>query len=67
MIGLQNFRRLLGEFWHETDGQDLIEYSLLLSFIALAALSILRGLGPTLTTIFSVIASTLSKAAASAS
>ena len=28
-------------FWREEDGQDLVEYSLLLAFIALAAVTIL--------------------------
>ena len=31
----------LQTFWQEKDGQDLVEYSLLLAFIALAAVAIL--------------------------
>jgi Flp pilus assembly pilin Flp len=31
------------EFWQEDDGQDLIEYSLLIVFIAIACLSLMGG------------------------
>lgn len=33
-----NFRQT---FWHNDDGQDLVEYSLLLSFIAISALALI--------------------------
>ena len=36
--------RLLQTLWREEEGQDLIEYSLLLAFLALATVSFL-GLG----------------------
>jgi Flp pilus assembly pilin Flp len=64
MTGLQSFRRLLWHLWHETEGQDLVEYSLLLSFIALAAIGIMRNFGHTVTSLFSIIASALTSAAA---
>lgn len=64
MTGLQTFRRVLRNIWHETEGQDLVEYSLLLSFISLAAIGIMRSFGHTVTSLFSIIASTLTSAAA---
>ena len=61
---LQDFRRVLSQLWHETEGQDLVEYSLLLAFISLAAIAIMRSFGHTVTSLFSIIASTLTSAAA---
>ena len=36
----------------EEDGQDLVEYALLLAFIALAAVSVLSSMGGSLTSFF---------------
>jgi Flp pilus assembly pilin Flp len=55
----------LGAFWQEEDGQDLVEYSLLLAFIALAAVALLSGVGGNIKTIWTSIASQVSNAAAS--
>jgi len=33
--------QFMNRFWQEEEGQDLVEYSLLLAFIALAAVTIL--------------------------
>ena len=52
----------LKAFWQEEDGQDLVEYSLLLAFIALAAVSILNGIGGQITGVFSHMSSALSTA-----
>jgi Flp pilus assembly pilin Flp len=52
-------------FWHDEDGQDLVEYSLLMAFIALAAIALLGSAGNSISTIWSGIASTLSSTAAS--
>jgi Flp pilus assembly pilin Flp len=54
---------VLGNLWHETEGQDLVEYSLLLAFVSLAAIAIMRSFGHTVTSLFSIIASTLTSAA----
>jgi Flp pilus assembly pilin Flp len=35
----------LWSFWKETEGQDLIEYTLLMAFIALAATALFLGAG----------------------
>jgi Flp pilus assembly pilin Flp len=63
MTALQSFRRVLCNVCRETDGQDLIEYSLLLSFISLAVIGIMRGFGHNVTSLFSVIISALDSAA----
>ncbi|HEX3683301.1 MAG TPA: hypothetical protein VHU83_12255 [Bryobacteraceae bacterium] len=51
--------------WKETDAQDLVEYSLLLAFIALSSVSILTGVRSSLDVMWSKISSALSSAAAS--
>lgn len=60
-------RSLLLRLWHETDGQDLVEYSLLLAFLALAAVAILSGVKTSINSIYSKVGSTLSSAATTAS
>ena len=34
---------VIRKFWFEEDGQDMVEYALLLAFIALAATALLSG------------------------
>ena len=57
----------LHNFWQEEDGQDLVEYSLLLAFIALAAVSILNGVGTKITSLFTSVNSALASASTAAS
>lgn len=47
----------------EEHGQDLVEYALLAGFIAVAAGALLPGISSSISTIFSRMASVLSKAA----
>ncbi len=47
----------------EEHGQDLVEYALLAGFIAVAAGALLPGISGSISTIFSRMASVLSKAA----
>ena len=47
----------------EEDGQDLVEYSLLLAFIALAAIALLSAAGTSVTSIWSSINSGLTSGA----
>jgi Flp pilus assembly pilin Flp len=47
----------------EEDGQDLVEYSLLLAFIALAAIALLSAAGTSATSIWTSINSGLTNAA----
>jgi Flp pilus assembly pilin Flp len=58
---MRNFLLLL--LCDEEDGQDLIEYSLLLAFIALAAIAFLAGAGQSVTTIWTTLNGGLTSAA----
>lgn len=53
---------LLKAFWLEESGQDLIEYALLLAFVALAAAAIFIQAGTTLKGIWSTTNLVLSNA-----
>ncbi len=50
---------LMKRFMIEEDGQDLVEYALLLVFLALAAIVVLPVLGNAVNNVFSRSASTL--------
>ncbi|MGC2659585.1 MAG: Flp family type IVb pilin [Bryobacteraceae bacterium] len=50
-------------FWQDEEGQDLVEYSLLLAFIALAAVGVLTTVKTSISTIWSSINSSLTAAA----
>jgi Flp pilus assembly pilin Flp len=54
---------ILQAFWQEEDGQDLVEYSLLLAFIALAAVALLSGVGTNISKIWTSISTQVSSAA----
>lgn len=58
---------VLNAFWREEDGQDLVEYSLLLAFIALAAVTVLTSTSGSLNKLWDTISNTLSSAATTAS
>jgi Flp pilus assembly pilin Flp len=58
---------ILQRLWKEEEGQDLVEYSLLLAFIALAAVGLLSGTGKTISGLYSSINSTLASASTVAS
>jgi Flp pilus assembly pilin Flp len=58
---------MLLRLWSETDGQDLIEYSLLLAFFAITGLAFLTGLRNSTTAILNTAGSTLSSATTAAS
>lgn len=57
----------LRNFWKEEDGQDLIEYTLLMAFVALASAALFIGAGKSVTGIWSSTASQLTAANTSAS
>lgn len=57
----------LDTFWREEDGQDLVEYSLLLAFIALAAITLLSGVKNQLKTLWGSVNNGLSDAISSSS
>ena len=56
----------LKAFWCEEDGQDLIEYSLLMAFIALAAVALLQGIQGQVSSLWNSINVAMSKAVSAA-
>jgi Flp pilus assembly pilin Flp len=58
---------LLQNFWNDEQGQDLIEYTLLMAFVALASAALFIGAGKSISTIWTSTNTQLSNAAASAS
>jgi Flp pilus assembly pilin Flp len=54
-------------FWNDEQGQDLIEYTLLLAFVALASAALFIGAGGSIKTIWTTANSQLANAATSAS
>jgi Flp pilus assembly pilin Flp len=46
-------KTFIKRFWQEESGQDLIEYTLLMAFVALASASIFIGAGNSMGTIWS--------------
>jgi len=55
----------LSRLWQEEQGQDLIEYTLMLAFIALASAALFMSAGGSINTIWSTSNSELSTAAGS--
>ena len=53
---------ILKTFWQEEDGQDLVEYSLLLAFIAIAAIGLLIGVRGQITNLWGTVNSALANA-----
>ena len=58
---------LLHSFWSEQDGQDLIEYTLLLAFVCLVAAAIFINAGQATSGIWTVANQHLSNASSAAS
>lgn len=56
---------ILGTLWKEEEGQDLIEYVLLVALIALAGLVGFPGLSNQIATIFNNVSSCVNSASAS--
>jgi pilus assembly protein Flp/PilA len=57
--GEKNMLELMKKFMKDEEGQDLVEYALLLVFLALAAIAVLPTLGKAVNNVFSQSASTL--------
>ena len=53
-------------FIRDEQGQDLVEYTLLLAFVALASAALFIGAGASINSIWQITNNTLSNAAASA-
>jgi Flp pilus assembly pilin Flp len=54
---------ILKAFWQEEDGQDMVEYALLLAFVALAGVALLSGVKGSISTIWTSVNTNLSTAA----
>jgi Flp pilus assembly pilin Flp len=57
---------VLEHFWQDEQGQDLIEYTLLMAFVALASAALFISSGASISSIWSDTNSELSSAAATA-
>ena len=57
----------LRNFWLDEQGQDLIEYTLLMAFVALASAALFLGAGGSISGIWTVTNSQLTQANAQAS
>jgi Flp pilus assembly pilin Flp len=53
----------LRNLWKDEQGQDLIEYTLLLAFVALASAGLFIGVGGNINSIWTITNNTLSNAA----
>ncbi len=53
-------RKQLLRLWREEEGQDLVEYGLLLLFIAMTSIAVVQGLGSIIENVFSNASTTLS-------
>ena len=60
-------KNMIMRFVKEEEGQDLIEYTLLMAFIALASAAIFIGAGSSVNTIWKTASTQLGNAATSAS
>jgi pilus assembly protein Flp/PilA len=60
-IGKENndMKNLLRRLWREEDGQDLIEYALLVALVALAAVTGMQGLATAINKEFLALGSSL--------
>ena len=57
----------LRNFWNDEQGQDLIEYTLLIAFVALASAALFIGAGGYVKTLWTITNNNLSAAASAAS
>jgi Flp pilus assembly pilin Flp len=60
-------RTLLQRLWQDESGQDLIEYTLLMAFVALASASIFISTGGSISNIWGTASTQLTSAATTAS
>jgi Flp pilus assembly pilin Flp len=58
-------QKMFAAFWNEENGQDMVEYSLLLGFVALSGAAVLTGLRNDMTNIWQSISASFSTATAS--
>ena len=56
---MKQLAQIVGSFWRDEDGQDLLEYALLVSLIALVAVLAITAAGNNVNAIFNDIAAAL--------
>ena len=54
-IEMKQLAQIVGSFWHDEDGQDLLEYALLVALIALVAVAGVTAAGVRVKEIFNAI------------
>ena len=47
--------KMVGQFWTSSEGQDLVEYSLMLAFIVLAGAAAVIGMGGSISVLWTVV------------
>ena len=52
-LGLGVINRVLKRLWREEEGQDLVEYGLLIALVALGAVTAMKGLASAIASTFS--------------
>ena len=57
--GDKSMKSLFVRLWKGEEGQDLVEYGLLLGFIAVIAIATIKGIGTAISTIFTNASSSL--------
>jgi len=65
--GLVKHMNMIKSFWNDDQGQDLIEYTLLMAFVALASAALFLGAGGSIKGIWTVTNTQLDNANTSAS
>jgi Flp pilus assembly pilin Flp len=60
-------KKMLMQIWNDEQGQDLIEYTLLIAFVALASAALFLGAGGSIKSIWNATNTQLANAATQAS
>ena len=55
-------QKLLSAFWSEENGQDMVEYSLLLGFIAVSGVGVLSGIRNEVVSVWQTISASFANA-----
>jgi Flp pilus assembly pilin Flp len=64
---MKRMKNLIVAFWKDEQGQDLIEYSLVLAFVGLASAAFFTDISPSVSKVWVDANTTLSKAVVAAS
>ncbi len=56
---MKQFAQIVGSFWRDEDGQDLLEYALLVALIALVAVAGVTAAGVQVKDIFTAVAAAI--------